>query len=39
MQGTWVLSLDWEDPLEKAMATRTSIPARRIPWKEESGGL
>ena len=29
---TWVQSLDWEDPLEKGMATRSSIVAWRIPW-------
>ena len=29
----------WEDPLEKAMATYSSILARRIPWTEEPGGL
>ena len=34
-----VQSLDWEDPLEKEMATDSSILARRIPWKEELGGL
>ena len=40
MQGTWCLSLGWEDPLEKAMATSTSVPAWRIPWtSEEYGGL
>ena len=27
MQGTWVQSLGWEDPLEKEMATHSSIPA------------
>ena len=31
MQETWVRSLDWEDPLEKGMATRSSILAWRIP--------
>ena len=30
---------DWEDPLEKEMATHSSIPAWKIPWTEESGGL
>ena len=35
----WVWSLDWEDPLEKEMATHSSILACRIPWTEESGGL
>ena len=29
---TWVQSLGWEDPLEKGMATHSSILARRIPW-------
>ena len=29
----------WEDPLEKGMATHSSIPAWRIPWREEPGGL
>ena len=39
MQETWILSLCWEDPLEKEMATHSSILAWRIPWTEESGGL
>ena len=39
MQETQVQSLDWEDPLEKGMATHSSIRARRIPWTEELGGL
>ena len=39
MQETWVLSLSWEDPLEKGMATRSSILAWRIPWTEEPGRL
>ena len=34
-----VQSLAWEDPLEKEMATLSSIPASRIPWTEEPGGL
>ena len=34
-----VQSLVWEDPLEKEMATHSSIPAWEIPWTEESGGL
>ena len=34
-----VQSLRWEEPLEKDMATHSSIPAWRIPWTEESGGL
>ena len=32
-------SLGWKDPLEKGMATHSSILARRIPWMEEPGGL
>ena len=32
MRETWVLSLDWEDPLEKGKATHSSILAWRIPW-------
>ena len=32
MQETWVQSLGWEDPLEKGMATHSSIVAWRIPW-------
>ena len=39
MQETWVQSLGWEDPLEKGMATHSSILAWRIPWTEEFGGL
>ena len=39
MQGTWVRSLGREDPLQKEMATHTSILAWRIPWTEEPGGL
>ena len=39
MQETWVLSLSQEDPLEKEMATHSSILARIIPWTEETGGL
>ena len=34
MWETWVQSLGWEDPLEKGMATHSSILARRIPWTE-----
>ena len=34
-----VRSLGWEDPLEKGMATHSSILAWRIPWKEEPGRL
>ena len=39
MQKTWVQSLGQEDPLEKEMATHSSILAQRIPWMEEPGGL
>ena len=39
MQETWVRTLGCEDPLEKEMATHSSILARRIPWTEEPGGL
>ena len=35
----WVWSLGWEDPLEKEMATHSSILAWRIPWTEGPGGL
>ena len=35
----WVPSLGWEDPLEKEMATHSSILAWKIPWTEEPGGL
>ena len=39
MLETWVQSLGREDPLEKEMATRPSIPAWKIPWTEEPGRL
>ena len=39
MQELQVLSLGWEDPLEKGMATYSSILAWRVPWTEEPGGL
>ena len=39
MQETSVPPLGWEDPLEKAMATHSSILAWEIPWTEEPGGL
>ena len=39
MQETRVQSLGREDPLEKGMATHSSILAWRVPWSEESGGL
>ena len=38
MRETWVLSLGPEDPLEKEMATHSSIFAWEIPWTEEPGG-
>ena len=39
MQETWVQSLSQEDPLEKGMATHSSILAWRIPWIKEPGRL
>ena len=39
MQETQVQYPGKEDPLEKGMATHSSIPAWRIPWTDESGGL
>ena len=36
---TWVRSLGQKDPLEKEMATHSSILAWEIPWTEEPGGL
>ena len=39
MWQTQVQSLGQEDPLEKGMATQSSILAWRIPWTEEPGGL
>ena len=39
MQETWVKYLGREDPLEKEMATHSSILTWRIPRAEESGGL
>ena len=39
MRETWVRSLGWKDPLEKEMATHSSILAWRIPWTEELDGL
>ena len=35
----WVQSLGQEDPLQKAMATHSSVLAWRIPWTEDPGGL
>ena len=39
MRETWAQSLGWEDPLEKEMATHSSILAWEIPWSEDPGGL
>ena len=39
MWETQVQSLGQEDPLEKEMATHSSIHAQKIPWTEEPGGL
>ena len=36
--AAWVRSLGWEDPLEKGMASHSSILAWEIPWTEEPGG-
>ena len=37
--GDVIQSLDWDDPLEKERATRSSILAWKIPWTEEPAGL
>ena len=39
VQVTWVRSLGWEDPVEKEMASHSSILAWKIPWTEEPGEL
>jgi len=39
MKETWVPSLGREDPLEKEIATHSSILAWEIAWTEESGGI
>ena len=39
VQETWVRSLDWEDPLEKEMATHSSTIAWKISWTEKPGEL
>ena len=39
MQKTWAQSLGWEDPLEKEMATHSSMPAWKTQWTEKPGGL
>ena len=38
-QETQVRPLGWEDPLEKGMATHSSVPAWKSPWTKEPGGL
>ena len=37
MEGTWLRSLGWEDPLEEGKAAHSRILAWRIPWTEEPG--
>ena len=39
MQGTWVLSLCWENPLEEEMEIHSSVLVWKIPWTEEPGRL
>ena len=39
VQGTQVQSLGQENPLEEGMATHSGVPAWKIPWTEEPGGL
>ena len=39
MQETWVKSLGGEDPMEKEVATHSSVLPWKIPWTEEPGGL
>ena len=39
MKETWVHFLNWEDPLERGMATHFSVLSCIIPWTEEHGGL
>ena len=39
MQETWLLSLGWEDPLQKGMTTHSRILAWRFPWTKEPGGV
>jgi len=39
VQETWVQSLGQENPLEKEMATHSTVLAKRIPWTEEPGRL
>ena len=39
VRETWLQSLDPEDPLEKEMATHSSILGWKIPWTEKPGGI
>ena len=39
MQEIWVQSLGQEDPLEREVATHSSVLVWKIPWTEEPGGL
>ena len=39
MWEAWVRPVGWDDPLEKEMATHSSVLAWRIPWTGEPGGL
>ena len=39
VQEMWVQSLGWDDPLEKEMATHSSIITWEMPWTEEPGRL
>ena len=39
MRATWLLSLGWEDPLQKGMTTHSRILAWRIPWTKEPAGV
>ena len=39
LQDMWIQSLGWEDPLEKEMATHSSILAWEISWTEEPSGV
>ena len=39
MGEMWARSLGWEDALENGVSTHVSVPAWRIPWTEEPGGL
>ena len=39
VRDTWVRTLGWEDPLEKEIATHSSILAWRIPWTEDPDRL